>query len=116
MKLDKRIKSISDIYTSFDVGDIEKYKGQRVYCANELKAFTNLKNYCVSGILTDVEADEDTPYLVEVVEEDYEYYFDYVIPESKLLKWLKRIESEIGYCFWNLYNKGIWKNEFNWSK
>lgn len=79
MKLDKRIKSLSDILTCFDIEDAKQYIGQEGYFSDCIDLYRCLatRKY---GILTEIK-DSDCPFK----EGDYEYW-RFFIPESRLLE------------------------------
>lgn len=76
MELDKRIKSLSDIMTCFDIEKARQFIGQNGYFSNYISDFKCTES-CKYGTLEDVFDDEDTFQLKSSV-----YY--YFIPESSL--------------------------------
>ena len=54
MELDKRIKSLSDILTCFDIEDAKQYIGQEGYFSDTLCGFCDLSSNRCYNILTDV--------------------------------------------------------------
>ena len=53
MKLDKRIKSIEDIYSVgksyYEIPALNKYIGEYAYCSNNIESFENLANLRTSN-------------------------------------------------------------------
>ena len=81
MKLDKRIKSVSDIITCF-VGDKDRakqYVGQVGYFADDMMNFNNLEG-CIYGKLENYVIDEDYPFKCMPADIHYAFF----IPESVL--------------------------------
>lgn len=77
MKLDSRIKALSDILTCFDIEKAGQFLGQKGYFTSALANFQylDIRKY---GILTDVR-NNDYPF-----REGYDEYCAYFIPESRL--------------------------------
>ena len=77
MKLDSRIKKLSDILTCFDVKDAGQFLGQKGYFVDCLASYRNLDNkaYCT---LTEIK-DSDCPF--KMGNNDYWRFF---LPESRL--------------------------------
>ncbi len=78
MKLDSRIKALSDILTCFDTERAEQFIGQKGYFADYHSAFTDL-------------SDRDVGLLTEIRDHDYTFhreekggYFRFFLPESCL--------------------------------
>ena len=59
MELDKRIKSLSDILTCFDVERAKEFLGEKGYFAGDLCCFKDLQQLCAYGILVNVFDDRD---------------------------------------------------------
>lgn len=77
MNLDKRIKSLSDILTCFDIKNAEQFIGQEGYfsdCIDLYRCVANRKY----GILTEIK-DSDCPF-----QEGDNEFWRFFIPESKL--------------------------------
>ena len=83
MELDKRIKSLSDILTCFDVKDAGQFLGQEGYFADNIGHFRCLA-YRKYGVLTEIK-DSDCPFN----QDNYENW-NFFIPESRL----KPVEPE----------------------
>ncbi len=77
MKLDPRIKSLSDILTCFDIERAEQFIGQNGYFADINASFQNLTHRCY-GTLTKID-DNDYPFMEGNTE-----YWRFFIPESFL--------------------------------
>ena len=78
MELDKRIKSLSDILTCFDVKDACQFLGQEGYFSDCLEYYRCLSSRKY-GILTEIK-DSDFPFKKDN-DDDYWRFF---IPESRL--------------------------------
>lgn len=85
MELDKRIKSLSDILTCFDIEKAKQFIGQNGYFAGDLYCFTDLQS-CTYGTLTDACDDQAGPFHMR---EDNAYH-QHFIPERSL----KRAEGK----------------------
>lgn len=79
MKLDPRIKSLSDILTCFEIERANQFLGEKGYFATALSDF-NYLDIIKYGTLTDVR-DNDYPF-----KEGSNDYWAYFIPESILLE------------------------------
>ena len=79
MELDKRIKSLSDILTCFDVERAKEFLGEKGYFAGDLYCFTDLQS-CTYGTLTDACDDQAGPFHMR---EDNAYH-QHFIPECSL--------------------------------
>ena len=79
MKLDSRIKSLSDILTCFDVERAREFLGEKGYFAGDLYCFTDLQS-CTYGTLTDACDDQAGPFHMR---EDNAYH-QHFIPECSL--------------------------------
>ena len=79
MELDKRIKSLSDILTCFDIEKAKQFIGQNGYFAGDLYCFTDLQS-CTYGTLTDACDDQAGPFHMR---EDNAYH-QHFIPERSL--------------------------------
>lgn len=79
MELDKRIKSLSDILTCFDVERAKEFLGEKGYFAGDLYCFTDLQS-CTYGTLTDACDDQAGPFHMR---EDNAYH-QHFIPECLL--------------------------------
>ena len=80
MKLDPRIKSLSDILTCFNIEDAKQYIDQKGYFSDTLCGFSNLSSNRCYNILTDVR-DDGYPF-----RRDNNDYCCLFIPESRLLE------------------------------
>lgn len=80
MKLDPRIKSLSDILTCFDIEEAKQFIGQKGYFSDTLCGFSDLRSNRKYNILTDVRDDD---YSFRRDNNDYCCLF---IPESRLLE------------------------------
>ena len=65
MKLDPRIKSVSDILTPYDTEKAEQFIGQKGFFANSIDYFREGEPHCVYGTLTRVfgHKDQTDPFL-----------------------------------------------------
>ena len=79
MELDKRIKSLSDVLTCFDVERAKEFLGEKGYFAGDLYCFTDLQS-CYYGTLTDACDDQAGPFHMR---EDNAYH-QHFIPECLL--------------------------------
>lgn len=79
MELDKRIKSLSDILTCFDVERAKEFLSEKGYFADDLYYFTDLGS-CTYGTLTDACDDQAGPFHMR---EDNAYH-QHFIPECSL--------------------------------
>ena len=77
MKLDPRIKALSDILTCFDIERAEQFIGQKGYFADDLSDYDSLENG-EYGTLTEV-LDNEVPFKV-----DNRCHWKYFIPECSL--------------------------------
>ena len=77
MNLDKRIKTLSDILTCFDIEQAGQFLGQKGYFVDCLASYRNLGNRAY-GTLTEIK-DSDCPFKMN----NYEYW-RFFIPESRL--------------------------------
>ena len=60
MKLDKRIRALSDILTCFDIERAKEFLGEKGYFAGDLYCFTDLRRVCPPyGTLANVFDDQD---------------------------------------------------------
>lgn len=82
MKLDPRIKSVSDILTPFDTERAEQFIGQKGYFGIRLVYFSDLKKYCMYGTLAHILANpvQVDPFLKMEGDDQYQFF----IPESSL--------------------------------
>ena len=80
MKLDSRIKALSDILTCFDTEKAAQFIGQTGFFAGDLYSFSDIR-YCRYGILDRVVDTEDDKY--DVFQRG-EIFYPYFIPESSL--------------------------------
>lgn len=78
MKLDARIKSISDILTCFDIEESKQYIGQKGYFSNDIEHYRCLDS-TKYGILTEI---RDSHYQFKEDNNSWRFF----IPESRLLK------------------------------
>lgn len=79
MELDKRIKSLSDVLTCFDIERAEQFIGQKGYFADGLSCYHNLANRTYDT-LTHIK-DGDYPF-----KEGNDSHWRYFIPEKCLVK------------------------------
>lgn len=80
MKLDPRIKSLSDVLTIFDIDRAKEFIGQKGYFADAPQYFDNIKT-CPYGTLEDVfDVVDHTFRRLEGCDEDYLHF----LPESSL--------------------------------
>ena len=102
MELDKRIKSLSDILTCFDVKDAGQFLGQEGYFADNIGHYRCLacRKY---GVLTEIK-DGDCPF-----KEGNEDTWCFFIPESRL----KLVEPEGKYDEINILTYKVEKLEKN---
>ena len=82
MKLDPRIKSLSDILTPFDTERAERFERKKGFFANSIDCFRAGEPYCKYGTLLDV---FDTPDQADPFQrrEDGDLY-SFFLPESSL--------------------------------
>ena len=82
MKLDPRIKSLSDILTCFDIERAERFERKKGFFANSIDCFRAGEPYCKYGTLLDV---FDTPDQADPFQrrEDGDLY-SFFLPESCL--------------------------------
>ena len=78
MKLDPRIKSLSDILSCFDIEKAKEFVGQKGYFANDLYCFSVVET-CYYDTLTEVFKDCNDPF-----KDDDGCYWSLFIPESVL--------------------------------
>lgn len=78
MKLDPRIKSLSDIITCFDDEKARQFIGQNGYFSDDMMEFNDL-NSCVYGELEDYSIGDDYPFRCK---DGIDHAF--FIPENKL--------------------------------
>ena len=91
MKLDKRIKSLSDILTCFDIEKAKQFIGQKGYFADVNARYQNLEDETygkVYGTLTEIR-DNEYPFKM-----DNNEYWRFFIPESFLKPKSKEQENE----------------------
>ena len=81
MELDKRIKSLSDILTCFDIEKAKQFIGQNGYFAGDLYCFTDLQ-LCAYGTLANVKRFIGTGDTFKKREGEFVYPF--FIPECSL--------------------------------
>ena len=81
MKLDPRIKSLSDILSCFDIERAKQFIGQKGYFTDDLYRFSDVLS-CYHDTLTNVKDNDDDNYLFK---DDDNHYWDLFIPESRLL-------------------------------
>ena len=80
MELDKRIKSLPDVLTGFDIEKAKGFLGEKGYFAGDLYCFTDLVRSCPYGTLANILDDMDDTFQMK---EDSIYY-PYFIPECSL--------------------------------
>ena len=82
MKLDKRIKSKSDILSCFDIENAKEFVfvDQKGYFANEISSFCDI-NICKYGTLGSVLGDQQESFYMSETEESFSFF----IPDSELL-------------------------------
>ena len=78
MKLDPRIKSLSDVLTCFDIEKAKEFVGQKGYFANDLYCFSVVET-CYYDTLTEVFKDGNNPF-----KDDDGCFWNLFIPESVL--------------------------------
>lgn len=81
MKLDSKIKSLSDILTCFDNETAKSFIGQKGYFTDDLYRFSDVLS-CYYDTLTNVKDNDDDNYIFN---DDDNHYWDLFIPESRLL-------------------------------
>ena len=81
MKLDPRIKSLSDILSCFDIERAKQFIGQKGYFTDDLYRFSDVLS-CYHDTLTNVKDNDDDNYIFN---DDDNHYWDLFIPESRLL-------------------------------
>ena len=86
MKLDSRIKKLSDILTCFDIEKAKEFVGQKGYFENDLYCFSDVET-CFYNTLAEVK-DGDTPF-----KDDDCCYWNLFIPESVFLKSKKKYRA-----------------------
>ena len=79
MELDKRIKSLSDILTCFDIEKSKQYVDQKGYFAGKLYCFRDIQK-CDYGTLSDVCDDRAEVFHMK----EYDIHYPYFIPERFL--------------------------------
>lgn len=92
MKLDPRIKSLSDILTPFDTERAKELIGQKGFFANGIEFFRDGEPHCVYGTLTRVfdHQDQTDPYLKMEGGDLYSFF----LPESSLKPEEKKPEEK----------------------
>ena len=81
MELDKRIKSLSDILTCFDVERAKEFLGEKGYFAGDLYCFADLRRVCPPyGTLANVFDDPDDTFQ----RKEDSIYYPYFVPECLL--------------------------------
>lgn len=85
MELDKRIKSLSDVLTCFDIERAKDFLGEKGYFADDLYYFTDLGS-CTYGTLTDACDDQAGPFHMR----EGNAYRQLFIPECSLKSKEKR--------------------------
>ena len=80
MELDKRIKSLSDILTCFDIERAKEFLGEKGYFAGDLYCFTDLRRVCPYGTLANVFDDPDDTFQ----RKEDSIYYPYFVPECLL--------------------------------
>lgn len=92
MKLDPRIKSLSDILTPFDTERAKELIGQKGFFANGIEFFRDGEPHCVYGTLTRVYSHQDQtdPYLKMEGDDLYSFF----LPESSLKPEEKKPEEK----------------------
>ena len=80
MKLDPRIKSVSDILTCFDTERAKAFIGENGFFANEINSFGSGASYCRYGALTNVLDDQPTSPYLKGSHNSYSFF----LPESSL--------------------------------
>lgn len=80
MKLDPRIKSLSDVLTCFDVERAKEFLGEKGYFAGDLYCFTGLLSLNPYGTLANILDDADDTFQ----RREDSIYYPYFIPESSL--------------------------------
>ena len=92
MKLDPRIKSLSDILTPFDTERAERFERKKGFFANSIDCFRAGEPYCKYGTLLDV---FDTPDQADPFQrrEDGDLY-SFFLPESSLKPEEKKLKEK----------------------
>lgn len=82
MKLDSRIKALSDVLTCFDTEKAEQFIGQKGFFANSIDYFREGAPFCAYGTLKRIfdHEDQTDPFLNGEVDELYSFF----IPERSL--------------------------------
>lgn len=100
MKLDPRIKSLSDILTCFDIERAEQFIGQKGYFTDYLCVFADLSDRA-AGLLTGIRDDDYAFY-----QDGDGGYFRFFIPESSLKPEEKNYRPYTPQEFCNEFNIG----------
>ncbi len=79
MELDKRIKSLSDVLTCFDIERAREFLSEKGYFG-DLYCFTDLQRECSYGTLADVFGDSDDVFQ----RKEDSIYYPYFVPECSL--------------------------------
>lgn len=88
MKLDSRIKSLSDILTCFNIEDAKQYIGKQGYFTNCYSNFANI-NSLAKGTLTKIcDSSVNEKYYTNTGEKYYSFFLpeDYLKPEEKVFR------------------------------
>ena len=80
MELDKRIKSLPDVLTGFDIEKAKGFLGEKGYFAGDLYCFTDLVRSCPYGTLANILDDMDDTFQ----RGEDSIYYPYFIPEFSL--------------------------------
>ena len=80
MELDKRIKSLPDVLTGFDIEKAKGFLGEKGYFAGDLYCFTDLVRSCPYGTLANILDDMDDTFQ----RGEDSIYYPYFIPECSL--------------------------------
>ena len=102
MKLDPRIKSVSDILTCFDTERAKAFIGENGFFANEINSFGSGASYCRYGALTNVLDDQPTSPYLKGSHNSYSFF----LPESSLKPEEKNYRPYTPQEFCNEFNIG----------
>lgn len=105
MKLDPKIKSLSDILTCFNIEEAKQFIGQKGYFADDLALYTCLakRQY---GVLNQIfDSEYDRPFQLN----EGGLYWGFFIPESRL----KSAEEKPKVKKWRPYTLAEFENKFH---
>lgn len=98
MKLDPRIKSVSDILTPYDTEKAEQFIGQKGFFANSIDYFREGEPHCVYGTLTRVFGHKDQAHPFQNRDG---YLYSFFLPESSIMPTGKKYRP---YTLWEFQN------------